>query len=43
MTPFKLAATVAAISLSIATVATARDRVQLAGSTTVLPYATIIA
>ena len=43
MTPFKLAATVAAISLSIATVATARDRVQMAGSTTVLPYATIIA
>ena len=43
MTPFKIAVAVATLLLAVATTATARDRVQLAGSSTVQPYATIIA
>jgi phosphate transport system substrate-binding protein len=39
----RLAASVAAISVACATAAAARDQVQITGSSTVLPYATIVA
>ncbi len=43
MNTVKLSASVLAIIAASATVATARDQVQVAGSSTVLPYATIVA
>ncbi|WP_137700483.1 substrate-binding domain-containing protein [Marimonas lutisalis] len=43
MTLFKLATSAAAIAAVSATAAAARDQVQVAGSSTVLPYASIVA
>jgi len=43
MTSVKFAASVAAIAVASATAASARDQVQVAGSSTVLPYAAIVA
>lgn len=43
MSFFKLAASTAAIALVSASAASARDQVQIAGSSTVLPYASIVA
>ena len=43
MTSVKLTASVLAIMACAATTADARDQIQIAGSSTVLPYATIVA
>ncbi len=43
MSPMKLTASTLAIAALSATAATARDQVQVAGSSTVLPYASIVA
>jgi phosphate transport system substrate-binding protein len=43
MPAFKLAASALALVAASATVAAARDRIQIAGSSTVLPYASIVA
>lgn len=43
MTMFKLSASALAIAAAAATAAKARDQIQITGSSTVLPYATIVA
>ena len=43
MTPLKLAVSATALVAASATTAAARDQIQIAGSSTVLPYATIVA
>ena len=43
MSPMKLTASILAIAAVSASAAVARDQVQVAGSSTVLPYASIVA